>query len=83
MTDAQVCFNNYLIIIRIQSINIVESPQLKLILLLFCQELKESDIPGHMLSLETILLRLHFCFLLLTNSDDELYLYILLFTFFK
>jgi len=31
---------------QIQSINIVESPRLKKIFLLLCQELKESDIPG-------------------------------------
>jgi hypothetical protein len=33
-------------IIRIQSINVVESPRLKKIFLLLRQELKESDIPG-------------------------------------
>ena len=33
--------------IRIQPLNVIESSRLKKIFLLLCQELKESDIPGH------------------------------------
>jgi hypothetical protein len=38
--------NFQLKIIKIQAINVIESPRLKKIFLLLRQELKESDIPG-------------------------------------
>jgi hypothetical protein len=48
--DDQVCLipsiEHVVILTLLQAINIVESPRLKKIFLLLCEELQESDIPG-------------------------------------